>query len=91
MVHYKTIEDAETNLNEIFQCFYSCSKQSVTENNHKIITESVADPGFPRAWGRQHTILPIFFTKLHESERIWTPRGEHASKSIPFLPNNTPL
>ena len=42
---------------------------------------AVADPGFPRGGGanfpggRQHTILPKFPKKLHEIERIWTPRG----------------
>ena len=42
----------------------------------------MADPGFPRGGGanspgagRQHTILPNFPQKLHEIERIWTPRG----------------
>ena len=40
----------------------------------------MADPGFPRGGdansprGRQHTILPNFPKKLHEIERIWTPR-----------------
>ena len=40
----------------------------------------VAGPGFPRGrgtnspGGRQHTILPKFPKKMHEIERIWTPR-----------------
>ena len=49
---------------------------------------AVADPGFPRGGGanspggRQHTILPNFPPKLHEIERIWTPRGGRASKIL---------
>ena len=32
--------------------------------------EGAPTPG--EGGGRQHTILPIFFQKLHENERIWT-------------------
>ena len=46
----------------------------------------VADPGEganPRGrGGRQHTILPIFFQKLHEIERIWTPRRTRIPRPI---------
>ena len=54
---------------------------------------TVADPGFPRRgggrqrprWGRQPTILPNFYRKLHENERIWTPsRGAR----VPGAPPN---
>ena len=50
----------------------------------------VADPGFPRGGGanspggHQHTNLPHFPQKLHEIERIWTPRGA-ARPSLPSL------
>ena len=34
------------------------------------------DGGAPTPrWGHQPTILPNFYRKLHENERIWTPRG----------------
>ena len=41
---------------------------------------SVADPGFPRGGGANPREGPTydfakFFQKLHESERIWIPRG----------------
>ena len=45
------------------------------------IYQAVADPGFPRGGGanspggRQHTNLSNFPKKLHEIERISTPRG----------------
>ena len=49
----------------------------------------VADPGFSRggAWtlqgGREHA---KFSRKLHEIERIWTPRGGRASLMPPLDP-----
>ena len=52
------------------------------------IRKSVADPGFSRggAWtlqgGREHA---KFSRKLHEIERIWTPRGGRASLTPPPL------
>ena len=40
----------------------------------------------PPRWERQPTILPSFYQKLHENERIWTLRGEgHASLAPPPL------
>ena len=60
--------------------------------------QSVADPGFSRggAWtlqgGREHA---KFSRKLHEIERIWTPRGGRASLTPPLDPpmpmNSRPL
>ena len=57
--------------------------------------KSVADPGFPRRggrqpprWGCQPTILPNFYRKLHENERIWTPRGGRASLAPPLRSAN---
>ena len=50
--------------------------------------KSVADLGFPRGGeansrgGRQHTDFVKISQKLHEIERIWTPRGERASKIL---------
>ena len=46
----------------------------------KMHSITVADPGFPRRApaskvGGQPIILPNFYRKLHENERIWTQRG----------------
>ena len=39
--------------------------------------------------GRQHTILPEFSQKLHETERIWMPReGTGPSRPPPPLPGS---
>ena len=53
------------------------------------VVRAVADPGFSRggAWtlqgGREHA---KFSRKLHEIERIWTPRGGRASLTPPLDP-----
>ena len=58
-------------------------------SNHlvkKVLTKTVADPGFSRGGGvnppggREHA---KFSRKLHEIERIWTPRGGRASLTPP--------
>ena len=48
----------------------------------------MADPGFPRGGGANSTEGALtydfakFSQKLHEIERIWTPRGGGASKIL---------
>ena len=40
--------------------------------------EAVADPGFQQGGGANSQncyYFAIFYQKLHENERIWTPRG----------------
>ena len=62
---------------------------SVGRANIAFRHNSVADPGFSRggAWtlqgGREHA---KFSRKLHEIERIWTPRGGRASLTPPLDP-----
>ena len=41
------------------------------------------EEGAPTPRGRQHTILPNFPKKLHEIERIWTPRGVTHPRGCP--------
>ena len=54
-----------------------------------MLSYTVADPGFSRGGGvnppggREHA---KFSRKLHEIERIWTPRGGRASLTPPLDP-----
>ena len=51
----------------------------------------VADPGFSPggcANSQIRIILQIFCQKLHENERIWTPRGGRASLAPPLRSAN---
>ena len=61
------------------------------DKSDKYFTRTVADPGFsrggggrePSRGGREHA---KFSRKLHEIERIWTPRGGRASLTPPLDP-----
>ena len=61
-------------------------RKTVFQKRDKFDVKTVADPGFSRGGGvnppggREHA---KFSRKLHEIERIWTPRGGRASLTPP--------
>ena len=55
----------------------------------KLAHTAVVDPGFSRGWGANPPGVPTydfakFSQKLHEIERIWTPRGDVKNFTIWF-------
>ena len=59
---------------------------------HSLFSQPAVDPGFPRGGGANprgreapRYKFAKFSPKLHEIERIWIPKGEHASLAPPPL------